>query len=288
MTRDDSSRHIGRVLRCSSSADSRYLPCGRSRLALSPSPARRDPVGSRAPERSPADRSFEPRPEPLPSSARRTGTGTRARLFNALDPRAVVDDGALAGSSARIPGGKIRFDDRTGEALQLDVGAVIAALPGFDGVPKIFWLNSEPDEFQGDEAFATGGQIPSIVPGLRSGLAERADLEAAVDLPVVRDLPSRSRRSVARFSMDVTLALRTEGRIRVRPFTASAQGASARTDARPRSSRSSTASPAIGAARPTKGGPIGARSHQRLAHAVLPELPALFVALRTRKALPAA
>ena len=70
---------------------------------------------------------------------------------------------------------------------------------GFEVVPKLSWLYTEPDEFEGEDTFATGGHVVSVVPGVRVGLAERVDLEAAIEIPIFRDLRTESLQAAARF-----------------------------------------------------------------------------------------
>jgi len=119
--------------------------------------------------------------------------------------QAVERGSAFAGLGVRIPGGENRFDYRTGEAFQLNLRTVVPITDGFDVVPKLSWLYTEPDKFQGEDTFATGGHVVSIVPGIRVGLAENVDLEAAIEISVFRNLRTESLQAAARFSAGITV-----------------------------------------------------------------------------------
>ena len=159
---------------------------------------------------------FVPSDEPVPNSALQTGTGTWDPLFTAVWSQSVETGSAFAGLGVRIPGGENQFDYRTGEAFQLNLGAVVPVTDNFDFVPKLSWLYTEPDEFQGEDTFATGGHVVSIVPGVRIGLAENVDQEAAVEIPVFRDLRTESLQAAARFSAGITVSFWDRGALRVR------------------------------------------------------------------------
>lgn len=148
---------------------------------------------------------FAPSDEPVPNSALQTGTGTFDPLVTAVLSQSVDAGSLFAGLGLRVPGGENRYDYRTGAAFQANVGAVVPVAAGFDAVPKVSWLATEPDEFEGDDTFASGGHVVSIVPGVRIGLAERVDLEMTIEIPVYRDLDTESLQPAARFAAGVTV-----------------------------------------------------------------------------------
>jgi hypothetical protein len=141
----------------------------------------------------------------VPNSELQTGTGTYDPIVTAVYSQAIDQGSLFVGVAARIPGGENRFDYRVGEAIQANVGAVVPIHESIDFVPKLIYLYNAADELDGRKVFASGGHYISVVPGVRIAASERVDLEAALEIPVFRDLRTVSLEPTVRFSAGISV-----------------------------------------------------------------------------------
>jgi len=148
---------------------------------------------------------FAPSTDPIPNSSLQTGTGTYDPLVTAVYSQSIDAGSAFASFAARIPGGENRFDYLTGLGLQASLGAVIPAGESWDVLAKVTYVHTEPDELDGRDAFATGGDVVALAPGVRVGLAENVDLEVTIDVPVFYDLETQALVPWARLAAGLTV-----------------------------------------------------------------------------------
>ncbi|MBI1853217.1 MAG: hypothetical protein HYR85_23005 [Planctomycetes bacterium] len=147
---------------------------------------------------------IESSPGPVSQASLQRGTGTFDPLFTAVFSQGVDKGSLFAGAAVRLPGGESRFDYRVGEAVQVNLGAVVPVSDSFDVVPKVSYLYNAPDEFQGRDAFASGGHWVSLVPGVRWRATEHVDVEASVEIPVFRDLRTEALDAPARLALGIS------------------------------------------------------------------------------------
>ncbi|MCI0586590.1 MAG: transporter [Planctomycetes bacterium] len=141
---------------------------------------------------------------PIANSTLQTGTGTFDPLLGVSYVQAWGPFSIFGSVALRIPGGENRFDYRTGAAALLSLGATVPLDPKFVAAPKVSVAWTEPDELDGDDVFASGGTWLNLVPGFLLRLSENADLQAAVEIPVWRNLRTEQLDTQARFAVGVS------------------------------------------------------------------------------------
>jgi hypothetical protein len=126
--------------------------------------------------------------QPVANSTLQLGTGTFDPLVGASYAQLWGPFTSFGSVAVRIPGGENRFDYETGLAGQVNLGASVPVREGFSAVPKVAYAWQDADQLDGDDVFASGGQWIYVVPGFLLQVSEKADFQAAVEIPVWRNL----------------------------------------------------------------------------------------------------
>jgi len=140
---------------------------------------------------------------PVANSTLQTGTGTFDPLLGVSYAQLWGPFTTFGNVAVRIPGGENRFDYKTGLAGQVNVGGVVPLLEEFSAVPKITYAWQDADELDGDDAFGSGGHWIYVVPGFVLKLSESTDFQAAVEVPVWRNLRTEQLDTQARVTLGI-------------------------------------------------------------------------------------